>query len=346
MRSDLKVDQKVMFIGGIGRGAIEAQAIAARTAELWAGVIILRAADTTDLAPPKAFAGKAMLVALPESDSHVAAAQQAAENYRKVGADVTFKALASKNNELNTADPELKDWLMKYGPVRVVRDAVAAGQAAEKANRLGDAFIAYDSVANADAQTGDAKIARDSAQRLADRANALLAGADRAMKTKEHASAARTLIELQSSYTGSDFARQAAERLKSISSEPAVVKVFAQMKLDGEADKFEAQAAAVERTQDVLRAITMYETYLTRYPTSHRIEAVRARLTALRSNKSIQAKQADSNCRSWLSLADNFIRSGNPEKARVQLQKILDQYGDTSWAEQARSRLKQLDSGK
>ena len=173
----------------------------------------------------------------------------------------------------------------------------------------------------------------------------MLATADRAIKIKDDASAARTLIELQSMYADSDFARQATERLKSISSDPAVVKVFAQMKLDSEARHVRGQAATVERSQDFLRAITMYETYLTRYPTSHRIEAVRARLTALRSNKSVQAKQAETSCRSWLSLADNFIRSGDPDKARVQLKKILDTYGDTPWGDQARSRLKQLDGG-
>ena len=151
MRSDLKVDQKVMFIGGVGRGAVEAQAIAARSAELWAGVIIFRATDGKNISPPKSLAGKPILMALPESDPQVAAAKEAAENYKKIGADVTFKALPSKKNEFNTDDPALKDWLMKYGPVRVIRDAVASGQTAEKANRLGDAFIAYDSVATDDA---------------------------------------------------------------------------------------------------------------------------------------------------------------------------------------------------
>jgi len=283
-------------------------------------------------------------MAIPAVYPQAAGVKATADDYKKSCADVIFKSLDSKKNEINTSDPALKEWLMTYGPVKVVHDAVVTGQAAEKANRLGDAFTAYDSVATSDSPSPETKVARDSARRIADKANAILAGVDRSLAAKDAASAARALIDMQSRYAGSDFGVKAAEKLKSISSEPAVVKMYAQMKLDADADALEAQALAFERSQDFLRAMTTYDAYLTKYPTSHRAAAVKARLAALHADKSIQAKQADTDCKSWLSLADNFIRSGLPDKARPQLQKIIDAYGDTTWAEQARARLKQLDS--
>jgi TolA-binding protein len=130
--------------------------------------------------------------------------------------------------------------------------------------------------------------------------------------------------------------------------DPVAAKAIAQARLDGEADSLEAQAAVAEQSKNYARAITTYELYLSKYPTSHRFDVVKAKLAALQSNKSItasiDAKQADADCRSWLSLADNFIESGLPEKARPYLQKIIDMYGNTPWADQARARLKQIDN--
>ena len=74
LRSDLKVDPRVIFIGGVGRGALQAQILASKSAELWAGVVILRAADAPEDAPVKSLAGKPILVAIPTVDPQAAAA--------------------------------------------------------------------------------------------------------------------------------------------------------------------------------------------------------------------------------------------------------------------------------
>ena len=47
-------------------------------------------------------------------------------------------------------------------------------------------------------------------------------------------------------------------------------------------------------------------------------------------------KDADSNCKQWLSLARNYIRAGMPEKAIPYLKQVIEQYGDTDYAKQAR----------
>jgi hypothetical protein len=47
-------------------------------------------------------------------------------------------------------------------------------------------------------------------------------------------------------------------------------------------------------------------------------------------------KDADGNCKQWLSLARNYIRAGMPEKAIPYLKQVIEQYGDTEYAKQAR----------
>ena len=59
IRADLQIDQKQMFIAGFGQGAVEAQVIAGRTPDLWAGVIVLGAGDAGEPGNAKALAGMA-----------------------------------------------------------------------------------------------------------------------------------------------------------------------------------------------------------------------------------------------------------------------------------------------
>ena len=40
--------------------------------------------------------------------------------------------------------------------------------------------------------------------------------------------------------------------------------------------------------------------------------------------------------------ADNYLKNSLPEKARPYLQKIIDKYGDTHWAVEAKNRLAEM----
>ncbi|HUX02023.1 MAG: hypothetical protein WBD63_04310 [Phycisphaerae bacterium] len=50
---------------------------------------------------------------------------------------------------------------------------------------------------------------------------------------------------------------------------------------------------------------------------------------------SARDKDADSNCKQWLSLARNYIRAGMPEKAIPYLKQVIERYGDTDYAKEA-----------
>jgi dienelactone hydrolase len=347
LRSDLKIDQKQLFIAGFSQGATEAQMIAARSPELWAGVIVLGAGDAREPAMAKALTGKPILIAIGETDQDFAAARLAADAYKKLGADVTFEAFAGRGHEIDVKDGVLKQWLINYGPQRQVHTAIAAAEAAEKSNRLGDAVDLYSSVAKMSATPQDAKAARDAAKLLTEKGRNAIAAAELALNAKNYAMAAKQFVEVSVAFSGHEFGKQASEHLKTMEADPIAARAIAQARLDAEADSLEAQAIAAEQSQNYSKAMEAYELCVSKYPTAHRVDAVKAKLAALQSNKTIQAgigaKHADADCRSWLSLADNFIQSGIPEKARPYLQKIIDTYGDTPWADQARERLKQLD---
>jgi len=53
------------------------------------------------------------------------------------------------------------------------------------------------------------------------------------------------------------------------------------------------------------------------------------------------APTPEQECRNWLQMAHNFLLNGQKETAKAYLQKVLDKYPNTPWAEQAREQMKQ-----
>jgi hypothetical protein len=68
----------------------------------------------------------------------------------------------------------------------------------------------------------------------------------------------------------------------------------------------------------------------------------RSRLRSARAPRS--GEQGRRECRRRLLMADRFIKSGEPDKARDYLQTIIREYGDSEWAEKARQRLDRIDA--
>ena len=88
---------------------------------------------------------------------------------------------------------------------------------------------------------------------------------------------------------------------------------------------------------------------MAKWTQADRFAQVKARLEALKANKKIMAKlrrqQADTECRKWMSLARNYTNAGLKEKARLYLHKIIKNHGGTTWAEQARQILAEIEAG-
>jgi hypothetical protein len=79
---------------------------------------------------------------------------------------------------------------------------------------------------------------------------------------------------------------------------------------------------------------------------SHRIAPVPQPLKDSQSGPAVGAKpggnQTDADCKRWMSLADSYIDNGNTDEGKVYLQKIIDQYPSSSWADSAKQKLQKL----
>ena len=185
--------------------------------------------------------------------------------------------------------------------------------------------------------------AAKAARLRAEQAEAQLAAAEQLVTDKRPAEAAREFRRLVSTYVGTDVAIRAAVRLKALTDDPAVAASL----VDPEADAFEARGLAGETQKDYALAIKLYEQYVERFAQATRFEKVQAHLASLKSDKTIQAAiqsgQAGRECKSWLAMADNYVKAGMTDKARQYLTKIIEKHGDTDWGSQARARLAEIE---
>ena len=116
--------------------------------------------------------------------------------------------------------------------------------------------------------------------------------------------------------------------------------------LNAKADALEERCAAAEKKKDYALAIQLYEQYVRQFGKAARFETVKAHLESLKSDKAIQATvqrgRAGRECKRWLALAESCAASGKTDKAKQYLTKIIQEHGQTDWADRARARLAKL----
>jgi uncharacterized Zn finger protein len=116
--------------------------------------------------------------------------------------------------------------------------------------------------------------------------------------------------------------------------------------LNAQALALEKKARQAENAKDYLTALKFYEQYLTSFENAGRYEAVKSHLESLKADPKVQAalhkQEASRDCLEWLKMADKLMKEGKNEEAKPYLQKILDKYGDTEWADKAKERLNKL----
>src|SRR5205085_11428430 len=113
--------------------------------------------------------------------------------------------------------------------------------------------------------------------------------------------------------------------------------------IDGIAEVIQTQAQAAEKAKDFGRALQLYESYVAQCAGASKMAEVKAHYEKLKADPAIvssaKSQSADRECKGWLSAADNYIANNMGEKAKPFLQKILDKYGATPWAAEARKRM-------
>ena len=342
LNARVHINPRLTFMGGFSQGGWSTSSFSNLMIDQLAGLIITGSGGTPGDKAALALKNKPVFIGIGELDPANKSAKEAKAAYTDKNALVTFEEFKGLAHQCDTKDKPLKDWLLKWGPQNQMIAALAQAKAAEKNGRLGEAYTLY--VATAKMSGGDeaAALAKD----IAEPAEKKLADADAALGAKKYPDAIKLLMGVSETYAGSPFAEKAKAQVLQIQTDPAIKAQIEQARLDARADAVEAQAQAAEKAKDYARAIPLYETYVAQFPKAAHYASIKSHLEELKSNKAILAsaknQSADRECKGWLSTADNYIQNNMNEKAKPYLQKIVDKYGDTEWAAQAKKRLGEM----
>ena len=337
--------EQVQFIGGFSQGGWSTGKLSELSPDTWAGIIITGAGRGSAINEPNV-KGKAIFIGIGETDPSNAAAKSAAEFYKKHGADVTLEEFKGKAHAVDTADAALRSWLPEQaakaaGAVLKMKNDLAAAKLAEKSGKLGKAFTFYQSVVqNGGDEAPGAQSRLDAISQSADKA---MADIDTALKEKKYADATKLLVAAGGTYAGAPLGDQFKTKLDQLRTDPTIKAEVEQARSDAAATADESAAHTAEKQGDYKRAIAIYERYVTVYPANPHTAQIREHLAALKADKTIQSgiasRAVDDQCKSALGMAENYIKAGNPDKARPYLQKVIDEYPDTAYAATAKKEL-------
>ena len=372
LAKELNLDPQQLFIAGNSAGGWLASGVAEATPSLWAGVAILGSGryehlrkkpalpkmggsfiGGTAFSAPKKSSNPISLVSKPiyigvgERDVNLWWAEKAADYYRSQGADVTFETYKGAGHGSYPSSTILKEWLLSNGPLKEAEADVSVAHQAQAAGELGKAYLKFmEAVPMIERYGILPETAAQAAESLAKDAQAKLNAAKTAVGEERYEEAVKLLSQVSVAYKGCKFGTQAGKSLILIRKDPQIKKKAKQSKLNARALALEENARRAEKAKNYATAIKLYEQYLALFKRADRYQVVKAHLESLKADPEVQVafhrQMAERDCRNWLSMADNYIKVGKHDQAKVYLQKILDQYGDTEWGKKAKGKLERI----
>jgi len=348
VREHFSVDERQFIIAGASRGGLAVSTIIENLPDLWGGAVLLMGGRERDvygrpLRSTRGFRDRPIFIGIGEKDPNFVWASRARKVYAGAGADVTLEVFKGIGHSMDMENQALRKWLVANGPIRFADADLEAARKLRAAGSLGPAHALFSHVASLSETDESSVAAVKGMEAIAEQAQADLTAASRAVATRDFADAVKRLSRATVTYEGSPFADDARRRMEVLRDNPKVRALVEQSDLDAEADALEARAAAAEKAKRYADAIRLYEEHVRKYPKASRAEAVRAHLARLQADPSVQrilrSGDAEKECSKWLGMADNYISAKLPDRAKPYLQKILDKYPDTTWADEARTRL-------
>ncbi len=177
---------------------------------------------------------------------------------------------------------------------------------------------------------------------LTERVEQAIAEAEKKIEAKAFYDAAAALSRLMKATAGTEASAKAKARLEALLADPEARAAIETTRRQAAADALLAQAP----TDDPLARIKVLDQVAARYPATPAGAKAAEEAAAMRANpetaRRLREAAAAADCTSWLAMARNFIKADLPEKARPYLEKILETYGDTSFAAEARELLATL----
>ena len=276
-------------------------------------------------------------------------AQTALTTLKAAKADVTLLTMKGVGHtiDMNYA-PQMLNWLNEHSADAQLDKWMELALAADP-DDLPEAIRYYKHIAGV---ASIRKVARDAEQRLKqieDEAGQLLAKAEQAITAKQFDQAIQILKQLSSEYAGTQPADDAEARLEELSEHPQFAEAMrkAEAKISVQrADAALKRARQMIAAKDYPEAVEALDDLIATYPATPAAEQAKAEADALRNDpvigKQLRDGPAAQDCEGWLSIARNLIKNSRADAARPYLEKVVEQYPDTTYAEQARELLKGL----
>ncbi len=271
----LNIAKAFIFMGGYSQGGYSTTVLGEQLLDRLAGRLVLGAGRRdVDMnpPPPKLIQGHPVFFGVGAlDDPHYPRAKRASELYRDWGADVTFEVWADETHKLSpqwSKKTKMREWLIAHGPTKQVESGFKAAEAAEKQNKLGEAFTLYDQIAEVLPDTALCRRAKTAAERLATEAEAQLDLIQKTADEKPYAELVKALDSLRETYNGSIFAKRARQVLSEV--------------LNAKADALEERARMAETEKNYIRALQLYKLYLTYFTEAERYPEVEKHVKALK----------------------------------------------------------------
>ena len=271
----LNIAKAFIFMGGYSQGGYSTTVLGEQLLDQLAGRLVLGAGRRdVDMNPPRAklIRGHPLFYGVGElDDPHYPRAKRSSQLYTEWGADVTFEGWEGEKHGLSPAwlkKTKMREWLIAYGPAKQVESGFKAAKAAEKQNKLGEAFTLYNQIADILPDTSSCQLAKEAAGRLATEAEAQLDLIQKTADGKPYAELVKTLESLRETYNGSIFAERAVQVLHEL--------------LNAKADALEERARKAETEQNYARALQLYKLYLTYFTEAERYPQVEKHVKELK----------------------------------------------------------------
>jgi len=174
-----------------------------------------------------------------------------------------------------------------------------------------------------------------------------LARADRCLSTKDFEEAVTLLVEVRRDFQGGDVASSARKKLRTLEKKyPEVAQILQQQEDIGAAETMLAAAMEEIRAGRFGPGYEKLEEIISEYGSTETAAKAQTLLERMRKNEGVMGYVRDHKaarpCRTLMSQAEAYQRTGRIAKAREFYREIMDKYPDTIYADEAARRLAQL----
>lgn len=151
-------------------------------------------------------------------------------------------------------------------------------------------------------------------------------------------------------YTGIPDVKKLGKRLEDIKRSPELEKISNQIELDKKAKKLLVLAHVYEENRKYIESYKLYKNICLLFPdTEYEREAIQA-VERMEKNQSIKQylleDKMEQECQTWMSMGINLMLNRKYKLASDYFKKIIDQYPQSKYAQNAQAKLKEIEQKK